>query len=449
MGMTVSPFASEGATKVFATVREHANGTSMKASSSLEGDRLTGRLVRFKEYHLAYNICQYLGMRANRVMTAWAVAKLACRDEEPAVAASIVSKFRTCAGVSFAEVAAVAHERKKFKIASLLLEAEPNANRQVETFIVIGNHDAAMKKAIESSDMDLVFLVLTSMIGNRGAAALPSIVRNPVAKDMLLAFCLASETRRDLLAEYYRENPKYNTFLAVLQHLSECEKLKRHLQRQSAGWTMLQEMKVSTIQSAENLAKREPDGQVNVKMLRLQQILIDSQSNFALELKDNAFLSASLSETLLLLWVHNRGSDADELRKQFGVTDKMYCWVKLRAFIRIQDWAAIDALGGITTKAKPAIAPSAFVTSLVKCGRAEHARVYISRVQCIEERMELYIQCDDWQSAATDCKKNGEIGMVGQLRDRAGKNEKALEAIERGLSVKAAESNPILGLFKK
>lgn len=428
--------------RVLHAVRKPLVGIAISTQQllTLEGDRLSRRLVDGGHYQLAYRICEYLNIRVDHIMTSWASAKISSALDEKTIAAAIITKFKTCPGISFKKVAQLAHEVKKTRLAKILLEAETSASSQVETLLEIKEVDAALKKSIGSSDPDLVFVVLAHMIGNRGTSAVAQLISDPMSRDMLLAFCLACESRRDLLVEYYREHPEYNTFLALLQHLGEHDRLAKHLLKRNDGWTMLQERKISTIQSAEQHAKREPDGALKERLLRLHMELIDEQTNFTNETKDTKFLNSSVSETLRLLWVHGKGERADLLSKRFHVNDKLYCWTKLRALAQIQDWPGIDKLAGAGTKQKPPIGYSPFVRTLVACQRQDQAKLLVPKIAKIEERMELYLLCDDWFGAAVDCKKNDELGILEQLRDRAKGNQKAMDQIEKGLSTRVETS---------
>ena len=156
-----------------------------------------------------------------------------------------------------------------------------------------------------------------------------------------------------------------------------------------------------------------------------------------------------MADTIRLCFQHNFPDKAEVLKKRFNVPEKMFQWAQLRALCAIGDWPGVDKMGGLgASRAKPAIGPVPFVKMLVEYKRPEHGRLFISKVQRIEERMELYLLCEAWQEAAADCKKNGEDGIIDQLRERARGNTRALELIERGVTMKPAESGGFASFFK-
>eukprot|EP00331_Platyophrya_macrostoma_P002219 CAMPEP_0176410366 /NCGR_PEP_ID=MMETSP0127-20121128/3017_1 /TAXON_ID=938130 /ORGANISM="Platyophrya macrostoma, Strain WH" /LENGTH=896 /DNA_ID=CAMNT_0017789855 /DNA_START=54 /DNA_END=2744 /DNA_ORIENTATION=+ len=424
--------------------------TSMQQFLTLEGDRFVQRLLDGSHFQLAHAICEQLGLRSERVLGGWAAAKLSSSADDRTVGTAIIDKFRHYSGLSYRKVAQLAHERKRTRLARMLLEAEPHASSQVEALLDIKEVDAALKKAIESSDPDLIFAVLAYMTGHRGASAVESLSSNSVSRSMLLEYCLACDSRRSLLAEYYRDHPEYNTHLAILQYLDEHDRFTRQLQKSIGSppmWRTYQERKMTSIQGAELHAKDEHDGVLKERLLRLQSELIDEQTKHAEDLNDSKFLNASVTETLRLLWIHNRGDRAEALAKRWKVTEKALCWIKLRALAQLSDWPAIDKLAGKGTKVKPPISYDGFVHTLVSHGRLEQAKEYIPKVSNIEERMELYLVCDDWFGAAMDCRKTGELGILEQLRERAKGNARAMEQVDRGTAAKM-ETSPFASLFR-
>lgn len=420
---------------------------SMQQLITLEGDRLIQRLIDGAHFQLAYSICDLLSIKADKVMSSWAAAKLSSSADDKTIAAAITSKFKSCPGISFKGVAQLAHEMKKTRLAKILLESEVSASTQVEALLDIKEVDSALKKAIESSDPDLIFYVVAHLIGNRGASTVPQLMSDTVSCNMLLSYCLACESRRDLLTDYYRENPEYNTFLAVRQHLGEHDRLTKHLLKGSSGWEQFQSRKAASIQSAELHAKKEPNGLLKERLLRLQSDLIDEQTKFVKETGDTTFLNSSVSETLRLLWIHNKGDRAETMAKRWNVNERMLCWVKLRALTQINDWPGIDKLAGKGTKIKPPIGYSPFIRTLAANGRQDQAKEYVPKVSVIEERMELYLLCEDWAGAAVDCKRNNEPGIIEQLKARANGNQRFLEQIEKGLATRI-DASPFSNLFR-
>jgi hypothetical protein len=66
-------------------------------------------------------------------------------------------QLKLCPGISYATVAADAHQNGRQKLAALLLDYEPRASEQVPLLTSMGEEERALVKAIESGDTDLVY----------------------------------------------------------------------------------------------------------------------------------------------------------------------------------------------------------------------------------------------------------------------------------------------------
>ena len=75
------------------------------------------------------------------------------RQSDEHVAARIINRLANAKGISYAEIARVALNRKD--VALKLLDKEPKPSAQVQLLLCMDEDDLAIKKAIESGDSDL------------------------------------------------------------------------------------------------------------------------------------------------------------------------------------------------------------------------------------------------------------------------------------------------------
>jgi len=139
----------------------------------LGADLLIDRLINRHHHFLAYQICEYLNMKASgdggktaadKVLIHWACAKVKANASQLNEAdemslrhfvSDIVGKLSACPGISYAEIASAAHKAGKPKLATILLDNEPRAQDQVPLLISMRQPEHALEKAIESGDSDL------------------------------------------------------------------------------------------------------------------------------------------------------------------------------------------------------------------------------------------------------------------------------------------------------
>ncbi|ORC92702.1 putative vacuolar protein sorting complex subunit [Trypanosoma theileri] len=455
--------------RVLNTLRRSKAGMLMSQAQllSLEGDRLAERLVQMNHHQLAYYVCEILGYSTQTVMTEWALAKLGKHfisiNTEKEIAYNIAKKLKEFNQKNFSEIAYKAYLKERPHAALIFLEAENIPTKQVARLLDIKQPEIALSKAIKSGNTDLLFTVMMYLINNKGANAIPLLTSDFTAQSMLLVYVTVCESNRDLLVEYFRTHPEYNTYLNILHYLKEEQRSVISLNRKNSNWEMLQEIKLSAIQSAAITAKREiitnvgnnggtfgsaishsisvagfptsnssSSSQGNEKWLRAQMQLLNEQTKLMKQLNDKRFLDASVAKTITLCYEYGQNGIAERLKNEFGVSEKMHSWCMLNAYSATCKWDLIDQIGGVKNKTKPIIGASAFVTKLLACDRPEQAKLYISKVPQIEQRMEFYVLCNDWMAAGADCRRHGEPEMFAQLKERAKGNVTAIHLIEEG-----------------
>ncbi|RNC56045.1 vacuolar protein sorting complex subunit [Trypanosoma cruzi] len=160
--------------------------------------------------------------------------------------------------------------------------------------------------------------------------------------------------------------------------------------------------------------------------------LLDEQTKLVREYNDKRFLNASVKRMIVLCHEHGCDGVAGRLKREFGVSDKMHCWSMLDAYTTMSQWGLIDQLGDVKNKNKPVIGASAFINTLLACGRQEQAKQYIHKIPQIEQRMEYYLLCSDWEGAGADCRRHGEPDLLTQLKDRVKGDASAVQLIDKG-----------------
>jgi len=136
------------------------------------------------------NICKFLGMKFDRVLVHWACAKVASNISDKEICNEILSKLEHIPGIRYAEIASAAYRYDKKELAQSLLEYEPRAADQIPLLISMGYDEAALTKAIESGDTDLVYFVILNILRNETEENFFRIMKNePVALDLLISYC--------------------------------------------------------------------------------------------------------------------------------------------------------------------------------------------------------------------------------------------------------------------
>lgn len=426
-------------------------------------ERLLQRLALCNEHQVAFCVADALGCDSKPIMTNWAMSKLAGalargKDEEKGAAKHVVRRLRACNFNGFAELAQQAKIAGCGAAALMLLDAETNPSKQVPMLLSIGETEVALKRALNSSDADLLFTVMVHLIRTRGSAVIAMLTMHKASRDLLLQYVGMCEGNQELMVEYSNRNPRTQAYFHLRDFFQEETRLSSALAQsaENVEWEMLQECKSGDIQAAIVATKKAveqsprsqpattafspivgggtpfPPSMIEERYLQLQSKLIDEQTQLMKDLKDCRFLQASAADTIRFALEHGRTSTAQRLKGDYGIPEKMYQSCMLSAYLSTSQWDLIDSMSGLTSNKKTLLDGEAYVTALLSHKRPQQAKQYIARIPQIEVRMEYYVLCGDWLGAGAECKRNNDHDLLGQLKDRAKGKPDVLLQIEEG-----------------
>eukprot|EP01062_Namystynia_karyoxenos_P059226 TRINITY_DN50672_c0_g1_i1.p1 TRINITY_DN50672_c0_g1~~TRINITY_DN50672_c0_g1_i1.p1 ORF type:complete len:991 (+),score=313.60 TRINITY_DN50672_c0_g1_i1:301-2973(+) len=379
--------------------------------------RVIDRLLSRHLFLLAYRISSYLGEKTERVLVAWGRSKVRTKARDEIIARDIEDKFRDCPGISYRHVADEANRIGKHQLAIKLLMKEPKAEDQVPLLLRLGEDELALKKAMESGDTDLIYLVVLRMKRDHQDHA-PVFMRvlsapeNQEARDLFIVHSqfAADKSTRAFLQEYYREMhiDSGSAFLA-LRHM-----LDRRRAPDAAAWKRC----LDAAHGKFRAAKRD----VEAKCCDDQRRLLDLQTKYASDYGDDDFTGPlpaqqppSIAGTLGLLFKHRALSAADKMRKELAVPDRMFAWIKLRSLCEHGHWELL------WDWSKPIIGYKAFVVELMKYGRkgkVEAAR-YWPKISDFTEKCEMLCRLGMYKEAVDTAEKEKDPEMLQTIRGYA------------------------------
>ncbi len=156
---------------------------------------IINRLIARRHFALAIEICKFLNMNDEdgiiKILSNWALFKVEQNDvDDNKIAVMIKSKLGDTPGIRYSEIARCAISSGRPGLAIKLLEYESKASEQVPLYIEIDNPELALKKAMESGDSDLIYMVLFWYQGkfNNVSDFNKQISKNPVALSLMLQY---------------------------------------------------------------------------------------------------------------------------------------------------------------------------------------------------------------------------------------------------------------------
>jgi hypothetical protein len=402
-----------------------------KQYEHLTPDVVVNRLIRRSHWKEAYTICDYLKLeKSERVAVQWACDKIKLEEDTPDqdLCDKIHAKLKDCPGGSFVDVAVVADQENRKKLAVMLLDYEASAIDQVPLLLQMDEPEQALVKAVESGDTNLAHSVLMQL-RDRG--------RDQDADDYL--------SRNDFYAMLGRRPAAANLFTSHLREKSAME------QASGGGGTSLEDLK-SFLYSVQNSADaaaidlvaayREPELGDRIRNLELTMDFLqqDKSSYFSAKMTEDQiklvsiqrelelncdgqvkYIDTSLADTIHSLIATDQEKKATKLMKEFKLTDKRYAWIKMRALIQSKQ---IPALEKFSKEKKLPIPIESFVKCLIEDGQPDDAARFVTKLvdsrgnPLAEKQVTWYMQLEKYAEAvkvAVQCK---DMQLVEQIKSQ-------------------------------
>lgn len=403
--------------------------------TSQQYDRLTAevlvdRLIARRHHHLALSVCEYLSLSTQKVLTHWACEKLKSprarnlKDEQ--LRDLLRDKLKACGMVSYTSIALTAwdHGRGRKRLATMLLDFEPQAADQVKLLLSMGENELALQKAVNSMETDLVFLVLLHIEHNLAGQQKPR-------QEDFFRMVYNHPDATALLKVYYRHKLTSSaTILAGASGggaaaaggggadgsalLNMCVWRRDFLEAgtlkvvQSYQPRRLTD-RVETLRQASSFFGQARDLSFQQKATDEQVELLLQQQELERKYDQDVFLDMSVSETINNLFVlggqlpdlqTSAFADAARLMKVFKVPEKRFWHLKVKALSSSHQW---DALRVFANERKSPIGYGPFAAACIQQRVApEVVASYIERIPSFEERFGFYMQIDMW-SKAVEC----------------------------------------------
>ncbi|PRP78635.1 hypothetical protein PROFUN_13509 [Planoprotostelium fungivorum] len=375
---------------------------------------IINRLVERHQHLLALRISQYAGLKQEKVLVHWACAKVVGSTASPdEVLLSIVDKLKNSPGVSYAEIASIAHLNGNTDLATRLLDYEPRAAEQVPLLVSMHQEDTALIKAINSGDTDLVYSVVLSIKRKCRSAAefLQSLKAKPVALQLLMSYCKQQgdlALLRDIQIELNRIPEAGNTTL--IQAYKEPE-LKKRIDTLEESFGILARNKDTF------MAKAVED---QIKLLHLQK---DFEATIGGE-----YVDGSVSDTITKLILAGQNAKANKMQKDFKVPDKRFWWLKIRALAATSDWNSLDKF---SREKKPPIGYEPFVEVCLEFKSREEAVRYVPKVASPAKRAMYYATLGMLEEGVEAAKLTKDPNIFQQMKTHFSSNNRAKEVLDQ------------------
>ncbi|KAJ3276060.1 hypothetical protein HDV01_006230 [Terramyces sp. JEL0728] len=306
--------------------------------------------IRDPEVGIPLTIGQY------HAITADGLVKSSIEDEE-SVSRVIFDKLSEKKNISYAEVAKEAYNSGRTKLATKLLEFESCAADQVPLLLNMKQDDLALKKAIESGDTDLVYLVLFHMKRILQAAEFFRIINDKPLACALLEIYSKQQDQQLLRDFYYQDDRRVSSANLVFISNYNQSNVESRISELKAAWKIYGETKTTV-----NEAKVTEE---TIKLLHLQNQLENDINH--------PFVDLSLNDTILKCFTLRHPNKASKLKSEFKVADKKFLSLEFRSIVDMHNWDGMESFA----KAYPKFNHKFAIDMLLRKGHVNECNKYI------------------------------------------------------------------------
>ena len=126
--------------------------------------------------------------------------------------------------------------------------------------------------------------------------------------------------------------------------------------------------------------------------------LITQQKRLIKETQDRGIVDCSICDTIIRLLKHGQDQNAEKIAKQFNISEKKLCYLRLRVKISANDWAGLEAI--IKQKKPPPIGYRPYANALVQKAQIELAEQAILKVPEIDYQITMLQYIESYMKAA-------------------------------------------------
>ncbi|XP_011644142.1 vacuolar protein sorting-associated protein 16 homolog [Pogonomyrmex barbatus] len=354
--------------RVLNAVRHPAVGIPLTYTqfNILTSQVLLDRLVVRRHYYLSIQIARHLQLPEidgeSRILAHWACYKVKQTQlDKEQIAEEIADKLGYAPGVSYSEIAKRAADCGRKQLAIKLIDYEPRAHQQVPLLLTLGEERAALHKAVESGNTDLVYTVILHLRENMTLGDFQmSIMHCPLAMALYIKYCQSHN--RETLRDIYNQ---YDDF-----HSQAVWFITESYQRKN---TMSRDALLQSAQENFRLARNDINASLTeeqIKLLKYQRSLEDTLHE--------SVVGKPLHDTVKVLLLRNELKLADKLRSEYKIPDRRYWWLRIQCLAEQGLWNDLEKF---SKSKKSPIGYEPFIDECLKYNEKLEARKYLAKVK--------------------------------------------------------------------
>ncbi|GAW83774.1 vacuolar protein sorting-associated protein 16 [Plasmodium gonderi] len=297
-------------------------------------------IARRKEYLLAYRICEYAGIKTEKILTEWCKEKIEKSIEltDEQLCASITEKIGNKKNIDYSYIAFVAAKCLRPQLATIIIQYEENKKKQIDMLLKLANYSSAIEKAILSKDIELVYMCIINILnqekvnanGERELSTLIDVFnKNVQAANCFYIYCKKTK-QYNLLKEFYEKNGQHSKAAFVTLDLA----LSKKNLDQKKTWLAYSAGFLTTDQMNSHIKFVHKSLMNNIDLLNYQKELEMKYNKKSVIGYPHKIQGLSLMKTVEYIISVGEFLDADHIFKKFKISEPKFWRCKIHALAK-------------------------------------------------------------------------------------------------------------------
>ncbi|XP_076673507.1 vacuolar protein sorting 16 [Andrena cerasifolii] len=327
---------------------------------------LLDRLVARRHYYLSIQIARHLQLPEidgeSRILAQWACYKVKQTQlDKEQIAEEIADKLGYAPGVSYSEIAKRATDCGRKQLAIKLIDYEPRAHLQVPLLLKLGEERAALRKAVESGNTDLVYMVILHLRENMTLGDFQTSIKHcPLAMALYIKYCQSQN--RETLRDIYNQYDDYHS--QAMWFITESYQRKNATSREALLQSAQENFKLARNDTNAALTEEQR------KLLRYQRSLEETLHE--------SIVGKPLHDTVKILLLHNELKLAEKLRSEYRISDRRYWWLRIQCLAEQSMWSDLEKF---SKSKKSPIGYEPFIDQCLQYKEEGEAKKYLPKVK--------------------------------------------------------------------
>ncbi|RLU24437.1 hypothetical protein DMN91_002526 [Ooceraea biroi] len=231
----------------------------------------------------------------------------------------------------------------------------------VPLLLTLGEERAALHKAVESGNTDLVYTVILHLRENMTLGDFQiSIMHCPLAMALYIKYCQSHN--RETLRDIYNQYDDFHS--QAVWFITESYQRKNMMSRDALLQSAQENFKLARSDTNASLTEEQ------IKLLKYQRSLEDTLNE--------SVVGKPLHDTVKILLLRNELKLADKLRSEYKIPDRRYWWLRIQCLADQGLWSDLEKF---SKSKKSPIGYEPFIDECLKYNEKLEARKYLARVK--------------------------------------------------------------------